>query len=156
MKKRKEFLLNESTINVLKQYQDERHLRTMTEALTEIVDEHRHRDDIDATGTVVKEIAKQVAGELSDVLTRIRLGSNNADRNSDIIIMLLNTMLGYQPLSTLITEETPQLIKARQIEKDRIANFRQRKLDRERKDKEEKDLSYQETTIPEDDLILSE
>ncbi len=156
MKKRKEFLLNESTINILKQYQDERHLRTMTEALTEIVDEHRHRNDIDTTGIVIKEIAKQVAGELSDVLTRIRLGANNADRNSDIIIMLLNTMLGYQPLSTLITEETPQLIKARQIEKDRIANFRQRKLDRERKDKEEKDLSYQETTIPEDDLILSE
>ena len=154
MKKRKEFLLNESTINVLKQYQDERHLRTMTEALTEIVDEHRHRDDIDATGTVVKEIAKQVAGELSDVLTRIRLGSNNADRNSDIIIMLLNTMLGYQPLSTLITEETPQLQRAKEIEKERIKNFREKKLDREAKKKE------RPATVPpiliEDDLILSE
>ncbi|HCM24658.1 MAG TPA: hypothetical protein DHW78_10105 [Ruminococcaceae bacterium] len=160
MKRRKEFLLNESTINVLKQYQDERHLQTMTEALSEIVDEHKHRNDIDTTEIVVKEIAKQVAEKLSNALTRIRLGTNNADRNSDIIIMLLNTMLSYQQLSTLITEDTPQLAKARQIEKDRITHFRQKKLDREKKISVQPNKEGKETHpesgpfMTDDDIIL--
>ena len=130
MKKRKEFLLDESTISVLEQYQNAHHLKSMAKALAEIIDGYKHRNETDI---VVEEIAKQVAAELSDTLTRIRLGANNADRNSDIIVMLLNTMLSYQPLETLITEETPQLAKARQIEKDRIAYFRQTKLDHEKK-----------------------
>mgnify|MGYP001001358533 CR=1 FL=1 len=130
MKKRKEFLLDESTISVLEQYQNAHHLKSMAKALAEIIDGYKHRNETDI---VVEEIAKQVAAELSDTLTRIRLGANNADRNSDIIVMLLNTMLSYQPLETLITEETPQLAKARQIEKDRIAYFRQKKLDHEKK-----------------------
>ena len=158
MKRRKEFLLNESTINVLKQYQDERHLQTMTEALSEIVDEHKHRNDIDTTEIVVKEIAKQVAEKLSNALTRIRLGTNNADRNSDIILMLLNTLLSYQPLSTLITEETPQFTKARQIEKDRIAHFRQKKIDKEKKKaeraKKEKQRSAPGPLLTDNDVIL--
>ena len=158
MKKRKEFLLDESTIAVLERYQETHKLRTLTEALTKIIDEYKHRNDIDTTDIVIKEIAKQVAEELSDTLTRIRLGANNADRNSDIILMLLNTLLSYQPLSTLITEETPQFTKARQIEKDRITHFRQKKLDKEKKKaeraKKEKQRSAPEPLLTDNDVIL--
>jgi hypothetical protein len=158
MKKRKEFLLDESTIAVLERYQETHKLRTLTEALTKIIDEYKHRNDIDTTDIVIKEIAKQVAEELSDTLTRIRLGANNADRNSDIILMLLNTLLSYQPLSTLITEETPQFTKARQIEKDRIAHFRQKKIDKEKKKaeraKKEKQRSAPGPLLTDNDVIL--
>ena len=66
--------------------------------------------------------------------------------------MLLNTLLGYQQLTTLITEETPQLQKAREIEKDRIKNFREKKLDREAKKKGR--AAPEQPDIIEDDLIL--
>lgn len=108
----------------------------MTAALAGIVDDHRHRNDIDTKAVVIQQIAEKVTGLLSDKLTRLRLGINNADRNSDISVMLLNTLLGYQELPTLLTEDTPQLKRAKKIEKDRIKNFREKKLDREAKKKE--------------------
>lgn len=94
----------------------------MTAALAGIVDD-RHRNDIDTTAVVIQQIAEKVMELLSDKLTRIRLGVNNADRSSDIIVMLLNTLLGYQELSTLLTEDTPQLQRAKEIEKERIKNL---------------------------------
>ncbi|HCM24738.1 MAG TPA: hypothetical protein DHW78_10505 [Ruminococcaceae bacterium] len=152
MKKRKNLYYDESTIDYIEKYRDEKHLPTFSAALAAIVDEHKHRNEIDATAAVIKEIAKQTAKELSDTLTRIRLGANNADRNSDIIIMLLNTLLGYQQLSTLLTDDTPQLAKAREIEKERIKNFRQKKLDREAKRKGR--LAEKQPAVVDDDLIL--
>ena len=154
MKRRKEFLLDESTLTYLEKYRDEKHCQTMAAALAGIVDDHRHRNDIDTTSVVIQQIAEKVTELLSDKLTRLRLGVNNADRNSDIIVMLLNTLLGYQELSSLITEETPQLQKARAIEKERIKNFREKKLDREAK-KKERPAEVLPTFI-DDDLILSE
>lgn len=133
MKIRKNLYYSRDTLDYVEQYQAGHHLKNFTAAVEAIVEESRHRSEIDVTAAMVKEIAKQVAAELSDPLTRIRLGANNADRNSDIIIMLLNTLLSYQPLETLITEETPQLAKARQVEKDRIACFRQKKSTGKRK-----------------------
>lgn len=133
MKIRKEFLLDESILAYLEKYKDEKHCPTLTATLSLIIDEHRHRNDIDTTAVVIQQIAEKVTELLSDKLTRLRLGINNADRNSDIIVMLLNTLLGYQELSTLITEDTPQLQKAKEIEKERIKNFREKKLDREAK-----------------------
>lgn len=130
MKKRKEFLLDESTLTILEQYRDKHHSRSLAEALSEIVDEYKHRNDVPAAKVLMEGIANQVEEKLSDTLTRIRLGTNNADRNSDIILMLLNTLCSYSDYSTLITEETSQLIKAREIEKDRIAHFRQKKLNK--------------------------
>ena len=93
MKHRKEFLLDEFTIAYLEKYRDEKHCQTVTEALSAIVEDHRHRNDIDTTAVVIQQIAEKVTGLLSDKLTRLRLGINNADRNSDIIVMLLNTLL---------------------------------------------------------------
>ena len=153
MKRRKEFLLDESTIAYLEKYRDEKHCQTMAAALVEIVDDHRHRNDIDTTSVVIQQMAEKVTELLSDKLTRLRLGVNNADRNSDIIVMLLNTLLAYQELSSLITEETPQLQKARAIEKERIKNFREKKLDREAK-KKERPAEVLPTFI-DDDLIES-
>ena len=154
MKHRKEFLLDESTIAYLEKYKDEKHCQTLTAALAEIVDDYRHRNNIDTTAVVIQQIAEKVTELLSDKLTRIRLGVNNADRNSDIIIMLLNTLLGYQELSTLLTEDTPQLQKAKEVENERIKNFRERKLDREAK-KKKRPAAVQPTFI-DDDLIESE
>jgi hypothetical protein len=168
MKHRKEFLLDGSTITSLEKYRDENHLPTLTAALSEIVDRFTHRNDIPATELIVHELAKQVAHELkdalSDTLTRIRLGTNNADRNSDIIILLLNTLLGYQQYTSLIKDDTPQLAEAKKIEKERIAEFRQRKLNRAgvKSNTKEKGLSSvlpaqkdsERAEITEDDLII--
>ena len=131
MKHRKEFLLDESTISYLQKYQDEKHLSSLAAALAGIVDDHKHKNDIAATKLLVNSLAKQVAEELKDPLTRIRLGSNNADRNSEVILLLLNTLLSYSGFKSLLEKDTPQLAEARKIIKERISNYRQKKLNKE-------------------------
>ena len=160
MKHRKEFLLDESTIAYLDKYKDEKHCQSLTAALTGIVNEHRHRNNIDTTAVVIQQIAEKVTDLLSDKLTRLRLGVNNADRNSDIIIMLINSLIAYQKFTSLVTDDTPQLAKAKEIEKARIANFRQRKLERS-KEKADKKISPKQQeddntieNIVDDDLIV--
>lgn len=160
MKKRKNLYFDESTVKFVEHYKEENQLPSFTAALISIVGEYRNRNDIPATELLIKGIAQEVKNELSDTLTRIRLGSNNADRNSDIIIMLLNTLIAYQKFTSLVTEDTPQLAKAKEIEKERIANFRQRKLERSkdkdsRKNNQEQDYEKSDIeNIVEDDLIM--
>ena len=129
MKRRKEFLLDESTIRYMEQYKDERHIGSLAGAFAGIVEDHRHKNDVPATKYLVDELSSQVVEKLSDVLTRIRLGTNNSDRNSEIILLLLNTLLSYSSYNSLIEKDTPQLAAARKIVKDRIAYYRQRRLD---------------------------
>lgn len=152
MKHRKNFYLDDSTIEYIEKYRDACNLPTFTAALSAIVLEHRHKSDVPATKILISELSKQVVKDLNPVLTRIRLGINNADRNSDIILMLLNTILSYSSYSTLVTEDTPQLLRAKEIEKERIANFRQKKLNAPTK-AESNSVQLEELTIPEDDLI---
>ena len=156
MKHRKEFLLDESTLSYIKKFQDENHFSTLTAALSEIIQQHQHRNDVQASQVLVEQLAKQVAKELESTLTRIRLGTNSADRNSDIILLMLNTLMGYQQFKTFIPEDTPQLTLARAYEKDRIAAFRQKKLEAAKAKKERQKNSgdsFEQLTIPEDDLI---
>lgn len=154
MKYRKNFYLDTSTIEYVEKFQDEHHISTFTAALTEIIEEHKHRNDISATKVLIEELSKGVAKELNAPLTRIRLGVNNADRNSDVIVLLLNTLIGYSPYKTFFAEDTEQLKQAKQIVKDRIANYRQKKLDASHKKKlfeQEKENST--VYISEDDLV---
>jgi hypothetical protein len=129
MKRRKEFYLDESTISYLEQYKDERHCRSLAAALAGVVDEHSHRNDISPTKILINELSTQITDKMKDTLTRIRLGTNNADRNSEVILLLLNTLLSYSPYNSLIEKDTPQLTQARKAVKDRIAHYRQKKLD---------------------------
>lgn len=155
MKKRKEFLLDESTLEYLQRYKGEKHLPSLAAALAGVVDDHKHKNDVSATRVLVESLAKQVAEELKDSLTRIRLGSNNADRNSEVILLLLNSLLSYSGFKTLIDKETPQLTQARQTVKDRIANFRQKKLDKAvEKNRVQVESSLDEATLSEDDILL--
>lgn len=128
MKQRKEFLLDESVIKYLQQVQEKNDLPSLAAALTKVIREHEHRNDVPATKVLVDALSKGVAEELKDTLTRIRLGTNNADRNSDVILLLLNTLLSYSNYKSLIAKDTPQLTEAKQIVKDRISHYRQKRL----------------------------
>lgn len=130
MKQQKNFRLDDATLFYIQSYRIKNHLANDTAALTQIIEDHKHRNDVPATKILVESLAKQVAEELKDSLTRIRLGSNNADRNSEVILLLLNTLLSYSSYKSLIEKDTPQLVEAKQIIKDRIANYRQRKCNR--------------------------
>lgn len=85
--------------------------------------------DYENNCNIARTVSKSVSEDLSKVLTRIRLGTNTADINSQIIIELLNAIV-YQfnvaPMTTQ-AEETTAVSVSRQYIKDKIAAFKQKK-----------------------------
>lgn len=66
---------------------------------------------------------------MSKVLTRIRLGTNTADINSQVIIELLNAIIYQFNVAPMTTQfnETVAVTVSRQHIKKKIAEFKQRK-----------------------------
>lgn len=134
-KTRKEFRLKDTTIEALNKIKESYGLPNTTAALEKAVEEFPATDDF------AKKLAKEVALLLNKPLTRIRLGVNNADKNSEVILLLLNTLLSYSGYKSLAAEDTPQLIAAKVKVSEKINTFRKKKLEREREKKQKSTLS---------------
>ena len=83
----------------------EHHLSSQTAALEQIIAEHKH-------GAKSVEISKQIANEveekLKDTLTAIRLSSRFSDKNIQIALELLNTLLVHKGIENVcLTDEMP-------------------------------------------------
>lgn len=130
MSTRKEFRLSDFEINYIKEYADN-HSCNDTVALKKIIQEHSQASVNDATSFLIKEIADGVCENLSKLLTRTRLGINNADKNSQIIIELLNGVYANNPNYVFIERKQEATLQAEDVVKKRIEHFRVKKLDRE-------------------------
>ncbi len=117
---RKEILFDQESMDYLKEYQKKLKISNTSAAVRTIIMEHQKRE-------------KKDLDDLNKTLTRIRLGSNNADRNSEVILLLLNSLLAYSGMKSLAPQETPQLMEAKKIVQKRIEGFRTRKLERKKK-----------------------
>ncbi|PEK39198.1 hypothetical protein CN586_29020, partial [Bacillus toyonensis] len=83
-------------------------------------------------------ITEVVSNNLHDVLkselTKIRLGANSADRNTQILIELLNGYFFLEGVDSLITTDKQEMgsVKiAKEVVAERISNARQKRLDHE-------------------------
>lgn len=145
-KTRKEFRLKDTTIEALNKIKESYGLPNTTAALEKAVEEFPATDDF------AKKLAKEVALLLNKPLTRIRLGVNNADKNSEVILLLLNTLLSYSGYKSLAAEDTPQLIAAKVKVSEKINTFRKKKLEREREKKQKSTLSIDTEKVELDEM----
>lgn len=90
MKHRKEFLMDDSTINYLENFREQNHLPTLASALAKVIREHEHRKDVQASKALVEQLAKQISKELEGPLTQIRISVNDADRSAATVLALLS------------------------------------------------------------------
>jgi len=108
---------------ILVELQNEKGFRSLSSTLEYmILDYENNRNIADA-------VATKVTDALSKVLTRIRLGTNTADINSQITIELLNSIIyqfGVKPMTTDF-EETPAVSVCRSHVKGKIADMKQKK-----------------------------
>lgn len=115
--------LSREAEQVLNDLKAERGFRSMNQTLEYMIMDYNKNRDIAAA------VSRQVTEDLSKVLTRIRLGTNVADRNSQIILEVLNS-IAYQfdvaPMTTDF-EETSAVSVAKESVKNRIAELKQRK-----------------------------
>jgi len=105
--------------------------RNFGEALDAILEEHKELDDKTWSLQYVSEsIATQVNNTLTDELKRIRLGTNNTDRNTQILIEVLQGFMQMQNIEYIITTNDLKptfLNEAESVVQDRIAHQKQRK-----------------------------
>ncbi|MEG1427799.1 MAG: hypothetical protein RSC76_08945 [Oscillospiraceae bacterium] len=141
MNNQKNYRLDDHAIAYISNYQEEHFCPTQTDALTQIILEHE-ATFTDHSAEIWQQQAERISEQvilylqtelkLPETLTRIRLGTNNADRNSEIILLLLNSLLEYSGHFALIEPDTPQMKDAREVVSERIENYRQKALERKK------------------------
>ena len=133
IKNRKHFTISNEANEYIKQVRSERKIRSESEALEHIVKEHKEKSDT-TTEQMIKIIASEVAKELKGELSKIIKGINSADRNTQIVMEMLNGFfiknnVGFIATSDVFKAEGLEL--AEEAVRKRISKSRVRKLDNE-------------------------
>lgn len=119
----KHIKLSEESEKILLDIQKEKGFSSLNRTLEYMITDYANNRNI------AKKVSENVTDSLSKTLTRIRLGTNTADVNSQVIIELLNAIIYQFNVAPMTTElnETSTVKVSRQRVKDRIALFKQRK-----------------------------
>ncbi|MGG5737334.1 hypothetical protein [Bacillus cereus group sp. IBL03679] len=134
---RMQITLDEETDTYIKDYMEEHNIRYNGEAIVRICREHQSSKNTEWSLNYISEIVSKNLHEiLKNELTKIRLGANSADRNTQVLIELMN---GYffandLDLESIITTDKIEVggVKiAKEVVAERISNARQKRLDHE-------------------------
>ena len=131
MKRRFEVRIADSTFSYIENFAKENNINK-TKSLEKIVKQHSQIEG-DMRTNFAKLLAKEVGIEIKKDLTRIRLGTNTADKNSQIIIELLQGIYAHDDIQECITTDLIKLKGIEQAEatvKKRIEGYRQRNLEK--------------------------
>jgi hypothetical protein len=132
-KYRHKVTVDEETEAYIQEYMKEHKLRFASEAIIDICEKYRKIQEQEWS---LKYISEVVSNSLHDVikeeLTRIRLGTNSADKNTQILIEYMNGLFfhhGFDGLMTTDLQELDSTKVAKEAVEKRIANQRQKRID---------------------------
>ncbi|MDM5431081.1 MULTISPECIES: hypothetical protein [Bacillus] len=134
---RMQITLDEETDTYIKDYMEEHNIRYNGEAIVRICREHQASKSTEWSLNYISEIvSKNLHDVLKNELTKIRLGANSADRNTQVLIELMN---GYffandLDLESIITTDKIEVggVKiAKEVVAERISHARQKRIDHE-------------------------
>ncbi len=132
-RERKIYMLSKKNVDYIEELKEKRDLKYNSEALDLIIREHRTNSDM-TTEVMIKLIGERIAEQLKAELLGIKKASNASDKNTQIIIELLNGLFvknGYKLLATTDDIKCETIDRTRKIVEERIAKQRVVKLDRE-------------------------
>ncbi|HDX9689495.1 hypothetical protein ACQVQK_29395 [Bacillus cereus] len=132
---RRQVTMDQATEDYIKDYMEEHGIRYTGEAMGRICKEHEAAKSTEWSLNYITEV---VSNNLHDVLkselTKIRLGANSADRNTQVLIELLNGYFFLEGVDSIITtdkQEMESVKMAKEVVAERISNARQKRLDHE-------------------------
>ena len=134
LKIKRNFSIEKNTFDYLNDIQSENaNINSMSSAIDFIAMEHKSKSDT-TIEQMIKIIASEVAKELKGELTKIIKGINSADRNTQIVMEMLNGFfiknnVGFIATSDVFKAEGLEL--AEEAVRKRISKSRVRKLDNE-------------------------
>ncbi|XLP25908.1 hypothetical protein ACFMB7_32310 (plasmid) [Bacillus toyonensis] len=129
--------LNENVHQYIQDYMDENNITHPGDAISKICMEHQASKSSEWSLNYISEIvSKNLHDVLKSELTKIRLGANSADRNTQVLIELMN---GYffandLDLESIITTDKIEVggVKiAKEVVAERISHARQKRIDHE-------------------------
>ena len=132
-RERKIYMLSKKNVDYIEELKEKRDLKYNSEALDLIIREHRTNSDM-TTEVMIKLIGERLAEQLKAELLGIKKASNASDKNTQIIIELLNGLFvknGYKLLATTDDIKCETIDRTKKIVEERIAKQRVAKLDRE-------------------------
>ncbi len=121
-RERKEYKMTRKNIEYIEEVKEKNNLKYNSEALDLIIREHRQNSDI-TTEAMIKLIANEVADKIKVDISGIKKSSNETDRNTQILLELINGLFvisRYGRLATTEDEVAPALTNASEIVDKRI------------------------------------
>lgn len=149
---RKSLRLKKETDEIIEHYRQSHHCSSWTAALESIVKNSAALNETDTTSLVANKVADRMYTRLLENLNKesvgIRLSSRSADRNTQVILKVLNQMLyqnapkGYQMKDHGIMKEAKdhtdaEIERFRQIRLDQAAKKKTRSLQESQSDSED-------------------
>ncbi|MHA4169871.1 hypothetical protein [Bacillus cereus] len=132
---RRQVTMDQATEDYINDYMEEHGIRYTGEAMGRICKEHEAAKNTEWSLKYVTEVvSKNLHDALKSELTKIRLGANSADRNTQILIELLNGYFFLEGVDSLITTDKQEMgsVKiAKEVVAERISHARQKRLDHE-------------------------
>ncbi|MDQ0149632.1 hypothetical protein ACFO6R_16015 [Eubacterium multiforme] len=129
----KHYRMTKENLDYIEKIKNERHLKYPSEALETIIREHSENETLTIEERA-KFFAKEIALEFSKELVGIKYASREADKNSKIILELLNGIYlkeDYGFICTTDTDETEGVKIAKKFIEGSIKNKRTKKLYKE-------------------------
>ncbi|ATD56267.1 hypothetical protein [Clostridium chauvoei] len=131
-RERKIYTLSKKNVDYIEEIKEKRDLKYNSEAVDLIIREHRINSDT-TTEVMMNLIGEKLSEQLKVELSGIKKASNQTDKNTQIIIELLNGLFvksGYSILATTDDIKCEAIDRTIEVVERRIAKKRVAKLDR--------------------------
>lgn len=136
--------LDDEVMDYISDLKDENNFKYNGEVITYLVNEHKRLLKNEwSLNYIAEAVTANIYSHLKEELTRIRLGTNNTDRNTQVIMELLNGVLINDDISDIITSdqlESKGLKTAKKAVQDRIEHKRQRRVEYENEKKQKEEI----------------
>ncbi|MED1011328.1 hypothetical protein [Bacillus mycoides] len=134
-KVRMKLSLSENVHHYVQEYMEENNITHPGDAISKICMEHQASKNTEWSLNYISEVvSKNLHDILKNELTKIRLGANSADRNTQVLIELLNGYFFLEGVDSIITTDKQEMESVKMAKKtveERISHLRQKRLDHE-------------------------
>ncbi|PFD39755.1 hypothetical protein CN285_15575 [Bacillus cereus] len=134
-KVRMKLSLSENVHHYVQEYMEENNITHPGDAISKICMEHQASKNTEWSLNYISEVvSKNLHDILKSELTKIRLGANSADRNTQVLIELLNGYFFLEGVDSIITTDKQEMESVKMAKKtveERISHLRQKRIDHE-------------------------
>lgn len=128
--------LRQSSVDYINSYKEQYQLSSVTKAVELIINEHRAAT-LNQNEDIANRVIEKFESKYGNALTRIRLGTNAADVNIQILMELINSFAINNTFEigefvSIATMKAPVLAEAEHTTKAKIAYYKQLKDNKKR------------------------